>query len=500
MPEVHVGPTPYSTGAGHCRGTLQYPTGTGTGAGTGTGTGTVPAPGPRYITGTVHQTDVIGASGENGPGAMTMPSRAELHASMRAAAEAAVRYQHANGAAKCDYHVVEGAWYDYERLWHTGQLIGALLAVGAALNDARWLPAATSAGNWMVEQSISAPSSLNGLLNSTDVNSNGHGCITDACDGVQVMSDVGDANGPLFELSKRTGNASYAKAGVASAVWQAAHMGVPGQPGLYYAALNKSATPPVPFMPAAGSEYGYTLSDIEGSLFLHACNAAQMPHLCTAFMAQADATVRAQDAHGLWLQWPPNDAATGRFHPRFNLWYASSLVDAHDHAAGSSSPRQTAYLAAAARTLATYAAAQEASGTIWYWNALNTSTGQITSDKSDVTGSGTAFLALVSMRILQRGGGNATLLRSVVGRSISFVVANQYSPTHPDLTLRGAYFELGFRKLAKYISHHKRAVIHRDIGTFFGLQALAAYDAFCTDPSTRGPDICHADYMVHRSP
>ena len=368
--------------------------------------------------------------------------------------------QYPSGAAKCDYHLVEGIWYDYERLWHTGQLIGGLLAVSTTLNSTQWLPAAKAAGDWMVAQTISSPKSLRGLLNSTDVVNNGHGCITDACAGVQVMSDVGDANGPLFELSKRTGDGSYAAAATMSARWYVANMAVPGHPGLYYAAINKTSSPPHPFLPSSGSDYGYTLSDIEGSLLLHACGGGKIPAFCAAFTAQADATVRAQGAHGLWLQWPPNDAATGRFHPRFNLWYASSLIDAHDHTSGGEAAAtqriasgqyapSSSYLEAAALTASTYAAVQERDGTFWYWNAVNASTGVFSKVESDVCGSATAFLAMVCMRLLQRGAGDPSLLRPVVARSVDWLLVNQFSTRHPDANLRGAYLELDFRKLAK---------------------------------------------------
>ena len=31
-----------------------------------------------------------------------------------------------NGKSRCDYHMVESKWYDYEPPWHTGQIIYAL--------------------------------------------------------------------------------------------------------------------------------------------------------------------------------------------------------------------------------------------------------------------------------------------------------------------------------------------------------------------------------------
>ena len=81
-----------------------------------------------------------------------------------------------------------------------------------------------------------------------------------------------------------------------------------------------------------------------------------------------------------------------------------------------------------------------------------------------------------------------------LGRSMD--LAAQKAPVWD--ALRGAYLELDFRKLGKYISHHKRTVIHRDIGTYFGLQALAAYDAFCSDRRMYGPELCDSSYSGAR--
>ena len=63
----------------------------------------------------------------------------------------------------------------------------------------------------------------------------------------------------------------------------------------------------------------------------------------------------------LWMLWTPNEISTGYLHPRYNLWYAFSLVDAYD------ATHNASYLDAAVRTTRFYATSvQQPDGTIWY--------------------------------------------------------------------------------------------------------------------------------------
>ena len=239
-----------------------------------------------------------------------LPSRRAIHAAIAAGAGAAAASlrpaSEVDGGglvAKCDYHLLRGEWYDYERLWHTGQTIRALVSASVVLNDSSLLETATQAGNWWKAQRIRTPLALAGLMNSTDVLPRGIGCITDACNGTQDLGDVSDSAYGVFALTAATGDDSFADAASSSALWQLQHMGVPDQPGLYWNVLNKSTNPPAP---VTGTPQPFR-TQIEGSLFLQAFKHTRDARLSAGFLAQADATVRYQDEYGLWMMWTPND-------------------------------------------------------------------------------------------------------------------------------------------------------------------------------------------------
>jgi sucrose-6-phosphate hydrolase SacC (GH32 family) len=409
-----------------------------------------------------------------GAGPEPLPSPANVRAAVAAGAAAAVASLRDDGSgalvARCDYHLLRGEWYDYERLWHTAQTIKALVSASALLgNRSDLLAAATRAGRWWRAQRIAAPPALAGLVNSTDVLPAALGCITDACDGTQDLSDVSDSAYGIFALSAATGDPSFADAASASARWQLQHMTVPDAPGLFWNVLNKTRRPPAPVTDIAQP----FRTQIEGSLFLQAYRHTGDPRLRAAFLAQADATVAHQDAHGLWMLWTPNDNATGQLHPRYNLWYAFSLVDAFE------ATQNASYLAAAVKTAAFYAAhVQRRDGTIFYMSYVNGSVSQ-----NDLCGSAVGFLLHLAVRLLQvhavaRDPAAVAALQPAVARSVAWLLANQYPTTHPDPNLRGAFLEIGFRHKPWYLGPHSKAVIHRDLGTSFALPALVAFAEF----------------------
>lgn len=422
-----------------------------------------------------------------------LPSRGAVHAAIQAGAVAAAASlrpaPQAEGGglvAKCDYHLLRGQWYDYERLWHTGQTIRALVAASDVLNDSSLIATAVEAGRWWKSQQIQAPSSLAGLMNSTDVLPSFVGCITDACNGTQDLGDVSDSAYGIFALTAATGDGSFADAAAASALWQLQHMGVSGRPGLYWNILNKSANPPAPLTDIPQP----FRTQIEGSLFLQAFKHTGDKRLLAGFVAQATATVAYQDENGLWMLWTPNDNSTGYMHLRYNLWYAHSLVDAYELT------HNKTYLAAAARTAVFYASTvQRSDGTMYYKSNVDGS-----AIENDICGSAVGFLLHLVLRLMQAPTVVArpaalARLRLAVTRSVSWLLSNQYPAGHADPSLAGAILELDFRHKATYLGPHSRAVIHRDLGTSFALPALGAYDAFCeTVRDAASKLLCGAGY------
>ena len=45
-----------------------------------------------------------------------------------------------------------------------------------------------------------------------------------------------------------------------------------------------------------------------------------------AFISLCNSLIEKQDAFGLWMHFMPNHYEVSTFHPRFNLWYAESLI------------------------------------------------------------------------------------------------------------------------------------------------------------------------------
>jgi hypothetical protein len=445
-----------------------------------------------------------------GPAAHTteepLPSRAAVHAAVAAGARAASaslrpapEVEGGGLVAKCDYHLLRGQWYDYERLWHTAQTALALVSASSLLDDdddgqgSQLLQDATAAGRWWKAQQIKAPPTLAGLMNSTDVLPRSLGCITDACNGTEDLGDVSDGAYGVFALSAATGDSSFADAAVASARWQLQHMAVAGQPGLYWNIVNKSAVPPAP-LTAIAQPYR---TQIEGSLFLQAYRHAGDARLRAGFVAQADATIAHQDQRGLWMEWTPNDNATGYLHLRYNLWYAHSLMDAFNLT------KNESYLDGALRTASFYSSkVQRSDGTMYYKTNINGS-----AVENDLCGSAVGFFLQLTLRLLQTPAVLAQqpaevldALRLSTTRSVSWLLANQYPTDHPDPNLAGAFLELDFRHKAFYLGPHSRAVVHRDLGTSFAIPALVAFDNFCAQgDSDEAARVCGDGWRAYTS-
>ena len=164
-----------------------------------------------------------------------------------------------------------------------------------------------------------------------------------------------------------------------------------------------------------------------------------------------------QDEHGLWMRFMPNHASEGSYHPRFNLWYAESLLECYDLTG------DRKYLEAAARTARTYAAAQRTDGTMFYDNYINGRP----SDKGSVCGSEVALAGILWMRLA--GYGFEEFVPHYE-RSAEWLVKNRFATDHPDPNLRGAVVNtrMRFRKGEMWMTQ-------RDVGTSFGLRFLSIY-------------------------
>jgi rhamnogalacturonyl hydrolase YesR len=389
--------------------------------------------------------------------AMSLPDslRAQIVSSIGAAADyATTALLDSGGKSRCDYHMVEGKWYDYEPPWHTGQVIYGLVEAYRITGERRYLDAARRAGDWWVSLRITDHPALNGMLRAV------HG------DDVEyiVFATVSDGTAGLFLLSEVTGDPKYAGVAVRAGEWMKRNMKVPGLP-MYYDCVDQTSgavlTEKSPFWDerdtAPRTLYDVARPNNEGSLFKDMYETTKKEEYRKEFLDLCNGLVEYQDTLGLWMQFMPNDRRTGFVHPRFNLWYAESLLE------GYQLTRDRRYLDAALHTARTYTRFQQKDGTIFYKNFVN---GDATTES--ICGSAVAFAGIVWLRLLRAGAGDE--FRRNVDRSLAWLLNNQYPAGHPDANLAGGILETRVR-----FRRGEVWMVNRDIATAFGLRFLADY-------------------------
>jgi hypothetical protein len=195
----------------------------------------------------------------------------------------------------------------------------------------------------------------------------------------------------------------------------------------------------------------------EGYLFLDMYKFTNNEKYKKIFIDLCESLVEKQGPEGMWMDFMPNDKAEGSYHPRFNLWYAESLIKGYELT------KDKRYLDAAKKTLVMYAKAQKKDGTIYYVNYID---GRY--NENSITGSATAFAGLLWIQLIKFGVGNEFIPN--VERSADWIVKNQFSVNHPDPNLRGAVIDTRTRRKSG-----KVWLTQRDVGTAFGMRFLADY-------------------------
>lgn len=359
------------------------------------------------------------------------------------------------GKSRCDYNMTEGKWYPYEEPWHTGQIILGLVEAYRVTGNSEWLDAAVRGGNWWLGLEIKDNPRFEGMVGATHGDSIGNDDI--------VFATVSDGTHGLFELSKATGDPRYADLATSSAKWMYRNMYYP-EKGVCYDFVNlASGELQTEHSPLHKGKEHQTLFDVsrpntEGSLFKDAWEWSGDESLKDAHILLSDALLKYQGRkHGLWMDFSPNHKEEGSFHPRFNLWYAESLLETYDLTGDEK------YLKAAVKTARTYAKAQRSDGTMFYDNYIN---GRA-SDKGSVCGSEVAFAGILWLRLVGYGYGE---FQTNVDRSASWIIKNRYSQSHPDPNVRGAVINTRMRT-----KKGKIWLTQRDVGTSFAMRFLADY-------------------------
>jgi hypothetical protein len=358
----------------------------------------------------------------------------------------------ANGESRCEYDLLTGRWQSYEPAWHTGQIVYGLLEAYRLTGEPSYFAAARRGGEWWISLQIRDHPVLSGMLRAI------HGAGIDAI----IFATVSDGTNGIFELSRLTGDPRYAGVATEAGRWMLKHMYVPRE-RIFYDAVDP-ATGEVQKLrsPFWSEKPVQVLTDVarpnnEGYLYLDMFRHTGDSVYFKVFIDLCEGLVEKQGPEGLWMEFTPNNTSKGSFHPRFNLWYAESLIKGYE-ATG-----RREFLDAALRTLRWYTRYQKKDGTIFYDNFLNG-----ISIESSPSGSTVAFAGLLWLQLLRHGVGNEFF--GNIERAFGWIMHSRFAADHPDRNLAGGVYNLRTRGKGKGMS-----VVQRDIGTAFGLRFLAAY-------------------------
>lgn len=357
-----------------------------------------------------------------------------------------------DGKAKCDYSMTDSKWNDYEPPWHTGQIIYGLVEAYKITKDKKYLDRAKQAGDWWCGLQITDNPKLKGMVKAI------HG------DGVNniVFATISDGTPGLFRLYDITKDRKYAEVPTTAGDWMLNNMYVP-EKRIFYDVVDPVSGDVLkewsPFWPEKKKQTLYDVArpNNEGSLFLDMYQFTKNDKYKNIFIDLCESLVEKQDQYGLWLDFTPNVKQYGFFHPRFNLWYAESLINGYELT------QNKKYLDAAIATLRTYQKAMQADGTIFYINFVDGK-----NNENSITGSATALCGTLWLRLSKLGVGEE--FAKSLDLAIHWILKNRFSSNHPDSNLRGAVIDTRTKRKNGTVW-----LIQRDVGTSFGLRFLADY-------------------------
>jgi hypothetical protein len=357
------------------------------------------------------------------------------------------------GKSRCDYNVTEGKWYEYEPPWHTGQVIYGLIEAYRVTGNQKYLEAAKKAGNWWVSLLITDHPKLKGMIRAA------HG---DHAGDRIVFATVSDGTAGLFNLYKETKDTKYAEVPTSAGNWMLENMYVP-EYKVFYDCVDPVSGEVLkensPFWPEDEDQELFDVSrtNNEGSLYKDMYEFTGDEKYKEIFIDLCESLLEYQTPEGLWMRFMPNNHKVGNFHPRFNLWYAESLLDGYDLTG------DKRYLDAAKKTLLFHQKYQKKDGTFYYKNFIDG-----TSDRGSICGSAVSFMGLLWMRMVDYGVGDE--FKESIEISVNWIIKNRFGKDHGDENLRGAFINLRVRT-----KKGKIWITQRDVGTSFGMRFLAAY-------------------------
>lgn len=357
-----------------------------------------------------------------------------------------------SGKSRCDYDWTSGKWHVYESAWHTGQIIWALNETFHLTKDSSLLQRAIQAGQWWKSLQIKSPGKLSGFMAALHEGDIENHYIN--------FTTIADGTPGIFALSRTTGDVTYANVATEAGDWAVKNLYLPDKGVLYDIidirngdVLTKTSPHyegddlPLHLVTRPNNE-GFLFGD----MYLHTHNKLYLD----VFRNLCNSLVEKQSPNGFWMDYHPNNVRQNKIHPRFNIWYAESLIKGFDIIGDS------AYLTTALNTARAITRWQQKDGTIYYTNRPNG-----TFDKSSICGSAVAFAGILWLKLFKLG---YTEFEPFIHKSANFIIQNQFPIDHPDPNLQGAYFETWTKS-----DQGKTKVYIRDIATAFGLRFMVDY-------------------------
>lgn len=360
------------------------------------------------------------------------------------------------GKARGDYELVSGTWAEYEPAWHTGQLIKGLLEAYQVTKNKKALTTAIKAGDWWVTLQFPKGHKLEGYLNAI------HG---DNVGNLINTTTIADGTPGLFQLSRVTGNNTYANVATSAGKWILDNLYVK-EHKLSYNIVDpitgeiwKDKSPHEQHQGAPITIKQVARPNAEGYLWKDMYEHTGEKRYKEAYLEICDGLLEKQSDNGFWMDFEPNDPKTGKIHARFNTWNAEALLEAYHLT------KDKKYLEGALKTGQGMASIQDENGIIYYTSYTDGS-----ADKKSPCGSGTSFAGILWLRLYELG---YYEFKQNITKALDFTLQNQFPENHTDKNLAGGYFEMRLKAKKGNVK-----LIYRDIATSFGLRFLSAVHKF----------------------
>ena len=355
-------------------------------------------------------------------------------------------YRDWTGASR-EYNARERCWLVFGPLWHTGQMIKALIQAHEVLGEDRLVHAAKVAAAFILRARVS------------DKNDRDYGAIVaeeNAHARITATSCMLEALDGLVYLSEHTQDELYWQVVVDALDWAGQKLFLPDE-GLFLDDydFNKKKARSAPNT-LLHNVPGRPL--IEDGIYLKAYRKTGRYDFREVFFKVADRLIEEEDPPGNWIKFPPCDQVAGIMHPRQCFWWGRPMVMAWKESG------EEKYLDCAIRAANWYKQAQRLDGGMFRTTSVDFKT-----ETYGSAASGVLSACCMWRDLIVEGYGNEFVQGFKLG--LKFAHSMQFKKVS-DKNMQGAILEKvlapdGSDALPYYI---------RDLGTIFYVQgALPGY-------------------------